>query len=484
MLISEHYKNQRLTAMIYSFTYMALGNVKAAHTTIQNFLTNHPNDSDMRLAYANTLDNDELRLQHINRVYEQHNLVPLARLDNTRPLSMDNLTAHAPQIDSPLKVSVIIPAFNSADKISIAIESLLAQSWKNLEIIVVDDCSPDETYTIAKQYSKRDSRIIALRQEKNAGAYVARNAGLAIATGDFITTHDGDDWSHPQKIEKQMEFLSNNPKVMGVCTFWIRSLNSLHFTQNWRLNPYLTHWSHSSFLFRRQVVEDLGGWDSVIVGGDTEYIWRVEAKYGNWAVKNIMGTVPMAIALDDDASLTRSKATHVKTIHYGLRHIYRSNAKYWHRKSANLNISNSTNRPFPAPLSMEIRNAPALTLNMLLIGDFSCAEHCETAKELISNNPENIIGLLHWPLFKKIEEELSDIYFSLLKNIYIKAIVYGQEVVCKKVIILDEKLLEFIPEQLPKITPENGIILSKKNDNCTKEKFYYLFNKEAELRIP
>lgn len=462
--LGESYKKQRLTVMIYSFCFMAQGKNQAAHSVLEAFLSENPNDSDMRLAFSNTQDNDELRLAQINRVYHQHHLAAIELIDKSRPLSLGNITASAPKVNSPFKVTVIIPTFNSADKLGIAIDSLLVQSWDNLEIIVVDDCSTDETFLIAQQYSQKDKRVIALRQEKNGGAYLARNSGLAIATGDFITTHDGDDWSHPQKIEKQMEFLAQNQKVMGVCTFWIRAKNSLHFTQNWRLNPYLTHWSHSSFLFRRQVIEDIGFWDNVVVGGDTEYIWRVEAKYGSWAVKNIMGTVPMAIALDDEASLTRSKATHVKTIHYGLRHIYRSAARHWHSNTTQLRMGNERKQHFNAPLSMRTRNAPSIKLDKILIGDFSCPAQCERALNIFQLSDSGEIALLHWATFDNKEEELNNIYFELIQHNNVQPLVYGQTATCQNLIVLNAKVLEKIPEQLPEITTPNGLIYCEDNN--------------------
>src|SRR5699024_4032739 len=98
------------------------------------------------------------------------------------------------------KVTVIMPTYSPGKGIWTAIRSLLEQTWKNLEIIVVNDASPSRYRSLYSELEQLDSRITVLHQEVNAGAYVARNSGLRFATGEFVTTHDDDDWSHPDKI--------------------------------------------------------------------------------------------------------------------------------------------------------------------------------------------------------------------------------------------------------------------------------------------
>lgn len=460
----ESHIDQKLTNLVCSFFYIAQKNNTKARKFLKKTLIEDPDDNNILLALGNTLETDASRLIHINQMYQKNNLAPLKLKDNNKPLTLDNITATAAEINSPSKVSVIIPVFNAADKLGIAIESLLAQSWKNLEIIVVDDCSTDDTYALAKQYSRKNNQVIALQHKKNSGAYVARNSGLAIATGDFITTHDGDDWSHPEKIAKQMDFLAENPDVMGVCTFWIRALNDITFTQSWRFSQNIIHWSHSSFLFRRKVVDEIGCWDSVIVGGDTEYIWRVEANYGSHAVKYIMASVPMAIALDDKASLTRSKSTHVKTVYYGLRHIYRSCAKHWHRENKNLFISDTNDRPFAAPRSILTRNPTPVHVNNFLIADFSVSQSCNLAaqKAMELHKLNQTLAIFHWPLFSKKYEDINNGYCDILKYCSAEPVVYGQEVICDCLWIAGENLLDYIPEQLPQVNFKEARFFNEK----------------------
>ena len=91
-----------------------------------------------------------------------------------------------------LLVSIIIPAFNSEKYLSETVRSALAQTWPNKEIIVVDDGSSDGTLNVAKQFESRNVKVFT---QKNRGAACARNAGLAIAQGDFIQWLDADDLS-------------------------------------------------------------------------------------------------------------------------------------------------------------------------------------------------------------------------------------------------------------------------------------------------
>ncbi|MBY6092917.1 glycosyltransferase family A protein [Maritimibacter alkaliphilus] len=285
-------------------------------------------DSHRVLALAN-LDEGQARLDRINGIYSALDLATLALRDPDQPLSLANLAAPAGPAPDRGKVSVILPAFQAEAQIGTALAGLQAQSHENLEILVVDDASTDGTADLVADLAAQDPRIVLLRQRRNGGAYAARNLGLARASGDFITTHDADDWSHSQKIALQVAELTGAPEVMGVITHWSRVRPDLAITTNWRLSAQLTQWSHSSFLFRRAVAERLGGWDAVRVSGDTDYIWRVQAAYGAQAVRRILPAVPLAFAADAAGSLTRASLTHVRSTYGGLRHYYREICRYW-----------------------------------------------------------------------------------------------------------------------------------------------------------
>ena len=119
------------------------------------------------------------------------------------------------------KVSVIIPTYNRADYIARAIESVLHGDYENVEVIVIDDGSTDNTEEIVSEYIERDSRIIYVKQE-NGGIGRARNTGLQKASGFFVTFLDSDDKFIHWRISKFVEYMNQN-KDIDFCSsdIWI-----------------------------------------------------------------------------------------------------------------------------------------------------------------------------------------------------------------------------------------------------------------------
>ena len=103
------------------------------------------------------------------------------------------------------RVSVIMPVFNSGKTLRKAIDSVLRQTFPAVELIIVDDCSTDDSAAIIEAYAGVDSRVKSIRQPANAGVAAARNSGLDAATGSHIAFLDSDDWWDPHKLEIQLE---------------------------------------------------------------------------------------------------------------------------------------------------------------------------------------------------------------------------------------------------------------------------------------
>ena len=112
-------------------------------------------------------------------------------------------------METPL-VSIITPTYNSEKFISATILSLLSQTYTNWEMIVVDDCSTDTTEEIIQKFIKEDSRISFYQLQKNSGPGIARNQAVDLAKGRYIAFLDSDDLWKPEKLQKQMEFLTLN----------------------------------------------------------------------------------------------------------------------------------------------------------------------------------------------------------------------------------------------------------------------------------
>jgi glycosyltransferase involved in cell wall biosynthesis len=114
--------------------------------------------------------------------------------------------------EKPL-VSVLTPAFNAEPFIGAAIESILNQSFKNFEYIIVDDNSQDGTWKSIQSYAQKDSRIVAIRNDNNLGIAGNRNKALPLARGQFIAWQDADDISLASRLEHQVTFLQKHPEV-------------------------------------------------------------------------------------------------------------------------------------------------------------------------------------------------------------------------------------------------------------------------------
>ncbi|MBM7455573.1 glycosyltransferase involved in cell wall biosynthesis [Oceanisphaera litoralis] len=318
---------------------------------------------------------DHHTLTTLNAFYQSQGLCPLALHQAKKPLALDNLSAPAVPAAksswwrrSPL-VSVIMPCFNAEATITTALRSLLQQSWQNLEILVVDDASTDQSAQVVAALAQQDSRIKLLRHNTNQGAYAARNTALAVARGRFITTHDCDDWSHPQKIERQVALLRRHRHVMACTSHWVRCTPELHIA-TWRQEANWVQRNVSSLMFRRRVRRKLGFWDRVSVNADTEYYYRIIQAFGPAAVAEVMPGVPLAFGRVDANSLTQQNHTHLRTFYEdnGLRRRYHQAAQAWHQGSSRLYMPPAPNqRPFAAPAPMCRGTTEARAHNLTLL---------------------------------------------------------------------------------------------------------------------
>lgn len=119
------------------------------------------------------------------------------------------------------KVSIITPLYNGEDFIKYAVESVLKQTYKNWELIIINDCSTDNSGEIIERYAKEDTRIKILENKKNSGVIKTRNKGIEAASGRYIAFLDSDDMWHEEKLEKQINFMKKNEAEIS-CTEYAR----------------------------------------------------------------------------------------------------------------------------------------------------------------------------------------------------------------------------------------------------------------------
>lgn len=116
-------------------------------------------------------------------------------------------------MNNSLSVSVVLPVYNASDKLSIAIESILNQTFKDFELILIDDCSKDNSAEIIQNYVKMDPRIVFIKNEENLKLSKTLNRGIDIAKGKYIVRMDADDFSFPDRLEKQYNYMEANPEI-------------------------------------------------------------------------------------------------------------------------------------------------------------------------------------------------------------------------------------------------------------------------------
>jgi len=190
-------------------------------------------------------------------------------------------------------VSIIIPAYNAENFIEETIHSALNQTYKNIEIIVVDDCSTDNTLSKAKKFEEKGVIVVS---KKNSGASDTRNKGFLLSKGDYIQYLDADDLLSPEKIENQLNYFAQFGDQIIVSSQWDRFAdNHLSETQfperfldrdwdspiEWLINSWMGKGmaQTSIWLTPRALIQGAGEWNTKMLGNDDgEFFCRVLLK--------------------------------------------------------------------------------------------------------------------------------------------------------------------------------------------------------------
>ena len=220
-------------------------------------------------------------------------------------------------------VSVIIPTFNVENYIVQSLESIINQTYKNLEIIIVDDCSTDRTFEILKKISKKDSRIKLFRNLKNLKICKTLNKAIKISTGEYIVRMDGDDISDLSRIARQIQFLEENKDISLVGTSVINidekneEFSRVKYYSNFKklkklLNydtPVLHIWAA-----RREVYEELGGYREIPYAEDYDFLLRMLT--AGYKFSNIENYYGYYVRYRQGNTATRNGIEQIKTFDY------------------------------------------------------------------------------------------------------------------------------------------------------------------------
>jgi glycosyltransferase involved in cell wall biosynthesis len=188
-----------------------------------------------------------------------------------------------------VKVSVIIPTFNRKHIVQTAINSVLRQSYKDFEIIVIDDGSTDGSYEFLKAQYASQKKVTILKQA-HSGVSSARNLGIKNASGDWIAFLDSDDFFHKDKLEKQTNLIKQNPqyKICHSEEIWIRDGQRLHPHKKhqktggdiFQKSVELCSISISTVLVQITLFQELGSFDESMPACEDYDLWlRLTSKY-------------------------------------------------------------------------------------------------------------------------------------------------------------------------------------------------------------
>ena len=200
------------------------------------------------------------------------------------------------------RISVIMPVYNVSDYVEKAVKSVLHQTYKNIELILIDDGSTDASIEICKRLALTDSRVKLIMQE-NQGVSAARNAGLKVATGDYITFADSDDWLSLDAYEKMIAYLCDTKADICVMGFEVESLNDINQTlQKKGKNVLSMHdalddmflgeiytWSIWDKVYCREILKDLFFDDEIVNGEDLLFNWQAFGRANNVAYIPLWG---------------------------------------------------------------------------------------------------------------------------------------------------------------------------------------------------
>ena len=180
------------------------------------------------------------------------------------------------------KVSIVLPTYNGAKYIRQSIDSCLTQTYGNIELIIVDDGSTDESPEIIKSY--KDERVKYLRHDENKGLPHALNTGFAKATGEFLTWTSDDNYYAEEAIEKMLSFLRDKNCSFVYCDFYRFEDENPSNLNTIRLPDALALENHNKvgacFLYSRKVKESIGNYDpDTVLAEDYDYWIRVSKKF-------------------------------------------------------------------------------------------------------------------------------------------------------------------------------------------------------------
>lgn len=192
------------------------------------------------------------------------------------------------------RISVLMTVYNCQKYLKTSIDSILDQSFRDFEFIIVDDGSTDGSKKIIEDYKQKDTRIVALRNKHNIRTSRALNKGLSVAKGKYVVRMDADDWSYPDRFQKQYSYMQKHPKVgvsggaIEICDEKLKVINKRKYPLSdkaarktiFRYSPF----AHPATIWNAKIMKKVGGYnENIPLSQDYELYFRMGrlAKFGN-----------------------------------------------------------------------------------------------------------------------------------------------------------------------------------------------------------
>lgn len=425
-------------------------------------------DPNIILAQANLETLIASKLNYINRLYKENGFETIDLLPDEENIPFNRLISSSSKdiIEGPL-VTVIMPAYNAENTIATALQSLQNQSYKNLEIIVVDDCSTDNTVEIVKNIGETDNRIKLLNTDSNGGPYIARNMALSQATGEFVTCMDSDDWAHCHRIGLQVEQLMSNQAVIGNVTKLVRVTNELNFFRRGNAGFYI-QMNISSLMFRREIVtQKIGYWDSIRLGADMEFFSRLKAAFGHDSVQEI-SDIPLLFARSQEGTLTEDSIMGFSGYLMGVRREYFDSFNFYLSKKNTLKFKfPQTKRPFPIPRMLEAESKKDIVYEIILATDFQEDEEIisHVVKRFGPKTRKSInIGYIQMERYSVQTSRSKATKYALIEKYKLDSLVYGDVIKCKKLIIINQEVIQEKQKYLPQVMAHDITVILKSSN--------------------
>lgn len=279
--------------------------------------------ADQHLINANHETDPEGKLRHLNQYWTEMGLSRQRLAPNSSAFDINAIESHncwtqtAPII--PAAVSVIMTVHNGAQYLRAACVSILQQLEVSTEIVIIDDGSSDQSWEIIDSI-QRDypHRVVSRRLATNIGTYRAKNVALSICRSEYVAFQDADDWSHPERLLRAINWLRADRQCVAVTSRYVRLGEDglFHSPSVWPIRQ----WSPNTLVMRRtEVIDRIGGFDPVKVGADTDFFERLRSTFGDQRIKFQNEVLLLAMSLP--TSLMHNSSTGIDKHGYSARRI-------------------------------------------------------------------------------------------------------------------------------------------------------------------